>query len=167
MHLSRGQLGLLCTCTDSPRSIAIRSIANPQDLAQHSPVPVINALSHAWHPTQILADLLTLYEAYSPPIDIESHEFHRGKVASEMFAFVRSLGDPLAVLKGKKITWVGDMNNVSWELMATCPRLGMEMSVAAPKGYDGVDEEVMAKMYATSPVVPFLSGRQGLCIREG
>jgi ornithine carbamoyltransferase len=111
---------------------------------------VINALSHAWHPTQILADLLTLYETYSPPLNFEGSEFTPGKIGSEIQAWVRKNVDPLAVLKGKKIAWVGDMNNVSWELMATCPRLGMEMSVAAPKGYDGVDEEVVAKMYVTS-----------------
>ena len=31
-------------------------------MAQYSPVPVLNALSSLWHPTQILADLLTLHE---------------------------------------------------------------------------------------------------------
>lgn len=128
-----------------------------QDLAKHSPVPVINALSHAWHPTQILADLLTLYEAYAPPHNIEGVEFREGKIASTMQTWVRQNVDPLAVLKGKKIAWVGDMNNVSWELMATCPRLGMKMSVAAPAGYDGVDEEVAAKMYVNPRISPALS----------
>jgi ornithine carbamoyltransferase len=33
-----------------------------QELATHSPVPVLNALSSLWHPTQILADMLTLHE---------------------------------------------------------------------------------------------------------
>ncbi len=33
-----------------------------EELAKHSPVPVLNALSDLWHPTQILADFLTLRE---------------------------------------------------------------------------------------------------------
>ncbi|KAG8726615.1 ornithine carbamoyltransferase, partial [Ceratobasidium sp. 428] len=33
-----------------------------EELAAHSPVPVLNALSSLWHPTQTLADMLTLHE---------------------------------------------------------------------------------------------------------
>ncbi|KAJ3536160.1 hypothetical protein NMY22_g6158 [Coprinellus aureogranulatus] len=33
-----------------------------EELARYSPVPVLNALSSYWHPTQVLADLLTLHE---------------------------------------------------------------------------------------------------------
>ncbi|RXK42047.1 ornithine carbamoyltransferase [Tremella mesenterica] len=88
-----------------------------EEMAKHSPVPVINALSKLYHPTQILADLLTLSETYSDSI-------------------------PLPNLEGKKIAWVGDTNNITNELLVTCPRLGMKMSVAAPKGYDKVEEVV-------------------------
>ncbi|KAI6152984.1 Aspartate/ornithine carbamoyltransferase [Pisolithus thermaeus] len=33
-----------------------------EELARYSPVPVLNALSSLWHPTQTLADVLTLHE---------------------------------------------------------------------------------------------------------
>jgi ornithine carbamoyltransferase len=36
------------------------------ELAKHSKVPVINALTEKYHPLQILADLTTLYEVYAP-----------------------------------------------------------------------------------------------------
>ena len=38
-----------------------------QELAQHSRVPVVNALSDLYHPTQILADLLTLFTTRESP----------------------------------------------------------------------------------------------------
>lgn len=120
--------------------------ADSQELAEHSPVPVVNALSYLWHPTQILADLLTLYETYTEPLDLAAGSYFRGSVQGDVSRFVRARADPLSVLKGKKIAWVGDMNNISWELMATCPRLGMEMSVAAPAGYDQIDDAVMARL---------------------
>lgn len=123
------------------------SQADSQELAQHSAVPVVNALSYLWHPTQILADLLTLYEHYAPPLNLKEGTFYRGSVHSDVTKFVASRVDPLPVLAGKKIAWVGDMNNIVWELMATCPRLGMKMSVATPAGYDKVDDAVMARLY--------------------
>lgn len=52
--------------------------------------------------------------------------------------------DPLAVLKGKKIVWVGDTNNVLNDMLVSLPRLGMTVAVASPKGYDKVDERVWA-----------------------
>lgn len=64
-----------------------------EELAKHSTVPVINALSDDFHPTQTIADLLTLYEAF------ESRR-------SEMRFATPGLG-----LKGLKLAWVGDANN--------------------------------------------------------
>ena len=89
---------------------------------------------------------MTLYEAYAPPLDLKEGAYHRGQVQTDLAKFIRTRVDPLSVLKGKKIAWVGDMNNIVWELMATVPRLGMEMSVATPAGYDKVDDAVMARL---------------------
>lgn len=114
-----------------------------QTLAKHSPVPVINALCDLYHPTQILADLLTLYETYSPPLDkLEI----RDKLHSSTYEHIQANVDPLACLQGKKIAWVGDTNNIINEIMVTMPRLGMEVSVASPKGYDVVDERVWQRV---------------------
>jgi ornithine carbamoyltransferase len=96
-----------------------------------------------YHPTQILADLLTLFEAYNPPAlpptsDSTTH--------AELLKQVKATIDPFANLKGKKIAWVGDTNNITNEIMVTMPRLGMEVSVASPKGYDQVDPRVWKRM---------------------
>ena len=76
------------------------------DLCKYSRVPVINGLSDLTHPCQVLADLLTLIE-------------HRGQN-----------------LKGMKLAYVGDGNNVAHSLMLGCAKMGMDVSVAAPKGYE-------------------------------
>jgi len=39
-------------------------------------------------------------------------------------------------LAGLKLAWVGDGNNVSHSLMLACARLGMNITLAVPEGYD-------------------------------
>jgi ornithine carbamoyltransferase len=73
-------------------------------LAQWSSVPVINALSDAFHPCQALADVMTVRERF---------------------------GD----LKGLKLTFIGDGNNVAQSLMLTTVRLGMDFALGCPPGY--------------------------------
>jgi ornithine carbamoyltransferase len=80
------------------------------DLAKHSSVPVINALSDSYHPLQTIADFLTIHEAFP--------------------AAGSNLG-----LAGMKIAWVGDANNVLFDLAIACMKLGVHISVAAPTGY--------------------------------
>jgi ornithine carbamoyltransferase len=75
------------------------------DLAHHSSVPVVNALSKDYHPCQALADLLTLKEVF---------------------------GD----IRGKKLAFIGDGYNVAHSLMLTATRLGMEVFIATPAGYE-------------------------------
>jgi len=84
------------------------------DLAKHSSVPVINALSEDYHPLQTIADFLTIHEAFP----------------SSSGAGASSLG-----LEGLKIAWVGDANNVLFDLAIGALKLGVDISVAAPKGY--------------------------------
>lgn len=54
--------------------------------------------------------------------------------------------DPFAALQGKKIVWVGDVNNVLNDMLVSLPRLGMKMAVAAPQGYDKVDPRVWKRV---------------------
>ena len=75
-----------------------------EGLAQWSSVPVINALSDAYHPCQALADVQTIREQFG-------------------------------VLKGLKLTFVGDGNNVAQSLMLSATRLGMYFALACPPGY--------------------------------
>lgn len=82
------------------------------DLAKHSSVPVINALSDLYHPLQIIADFLTIAEI-SPSSSSSS------------------LG-----LEGMKIAWIGDANNVLFDLAIGATKLGVDIAVATPKGYE-------------------------------
>ena len=98
----------------------------PQELAKHSPVPVLNALSSLWHPTQILADLLTLHE--------HAHLFEPASAASaaspsesEKFHF-----KPLPTLRPLTVAYVGDSANVLHDMLVAYPRLGHSLRVATP-----------------------------------
>lgn len=85
--------------------------ADVANLAKHSSVPVINALSDDFHPLQTIADFLTIHEA-----------------------FPSSSKTGLA-LNGLKVAWIGDSNNVLFDLAIGCVKTGVDISVASPKGY--------------------------------
>jgi len=78
------------------------------DLAKHSSVPVVNALCDMFHPMQIIADFACLSQ---------------------------SMGCGADGLRGTKIAWVGDANNVLFDMCIGAGKLGMEMAVATPKDY--------------------------------
>jgi ornithine carbamoyltransferase len=85
-----------------------------QEMAKYSSVPVINAMTDAEHPCQALADLQTIYEQFG-------------------------------TLKGIKMAYVGDADkNVTNSLALAAESLGMEMRIAAPKGYK-LSPEVSAR----------------------
>ncbi|MDP9845541.1 ornithine carbamoyltransferase [Streptosporangium lutulentum] len=79
------------------------SQATVETLAEHAGVPVWNALTDAWHPTQALADVLTMTQ------------HHGGDVKDIAFCFT---GD--------------GRNNVARSLLVTGALLGMDVRVAAP-----------------------------------
>ena len=76
------------------------------EMARHSTVPLINALTNYSHPGQILADLQTVEE-------------HKGQLAGLKLAY---LGD--------------SFNNVTHSLLFACPKMGMHLSVGCPAGKD-------------------------------
>ena len=87
-------------------------------LAKNSSVPVINALSEDAHPLQTIADFLTLHEAFQSSRAKEVH------------------GTPGLGLEGLKIAWIGDSNNVLYDLACAAAKLGVHVAVATPKGYE-------------------------------
>lgn len=95
-----------------------------QELARYSPVPVLNALSSLWHPTQVLADLLTLHE--------HAHLFD--PAGSSQSASADRKG-PLSDLRPLTIAYVGDSANVLHDMLVTYPRLGHKLRVASPEQY--------------------------------
>jgi ornithine carbamoyltransferase len=74
-----------------------------EQLAQYAGVPVWNALTDDWHPTQVLADMLTIQESF-------------GSLKGLKFVYV---GD--------------GRNNVAHSLMMGCARMGMHFVNCTPK----------------------------------
>ena len=75
------------------------------ELAEYADIPVINALTDLLHPCQVLTDLLTIRE-------------HKGKN-----------------LKGLKMAYVGDGNNMTNSYMYGCAKAGMTFVAATPADY--------------------------------
>ncbi|HEY2290092.1 MAG TPA: ornithine carbamoyltransferase [Thermoanaerobaculia bacterium] len=78
------------------------------DLAKHGSIPVINGLTDDLHPCQALTDYFTLMEVFGG----------------------------LDALRGRKLAYVGDGNNMAHSLMFCASKVGMDVAVASPKGYE-------------------------------
>ncbi|MBM0637347.1 ornithine carbamoyltransferase [Campylobacter sp. VicNov18] len=76
------------------------------EFAKYSKVPVINALSDLYHPTQVLGDLLTIKEY--------------NKIQNSI----------------AKIAFIGDSNNMCNSWLISAAILGYELGVAIPKNYE-------------------------------
>lgn len=82
-----------------------------EELAKYAGVPVWNGLTNEFHPTQILADLLTIRE-------------HSTKPFSEI-----------------KLAYLGDArNNMGNSLMVAAAKMGFDFRAAAPKAYQPSEE---------------------------
>lgn len=123
-----------------------------EDLAKHSKVPIINALSDLYHPTQTLASLLTLSEIFKnrkssssssssapapPPTAPSASPSWSSLLAPNFQPKSPATANPLDCLKGLKVAWIGDTNNVVNDMIVTYPRLGIDLRVASPGGRDG------------------------------
>jgi len=88
--------------------ITIRTFAQAEvdELAQYATVPVINALSDLLHPCQIMADLQTVVEEFGPDVT------------------------------PRKIAWIGDGNNMANSWINAAWKLGFDLRLACPEGYD-------------------------------
>jgi ornithine carbamoyltransferase len=78
------------------------------DLARYGTVPVINGLTDDLHPCQGLTDYFTLKEVFGG----------------------------LKELRGRKLAYIGDGNNMAHSLMLGASKVGMDVAVASPKGYE-------------------------------
>jgi ornithine carbamoyltransferase len=68
---------------------------------------------------------------------------HPCQAMTDYFTAMEHLGD----LRGKKIAWIGDGNNMAHSLMYGAAKVGMDIAVATPKGYEP-DATVVAKAKA-------------------
>ena len=86
-----------------------------EELAAKSGVPVWNGLTTEWHPTQMLADILTVQENFNYDI------------------------------KGKTLVFMGDCkNNVARSLMVVCSKLGMNFVACGPEECMPADDVIEA-----------------------
>ncbi|MGV3489443.1 MAG: ornithine carbamoyltransferase [Tuberibacillus sp.] len=88
--------------------LMIRTFAHStiETFAANATVPVINGLTDLHHPTQVMADLLTIYE-------------HKGTLAGLKMCYI---GD--------------GNNNMCHSLLEGAAAVGMHISVASPQGYE-------------------------------
>lgn len=105
-------------------------------LAKESRVPVINALSAKYHPTQILADLMTIHE-----------HIHNRQTNNAGDRYTAHTQHPRETLPGLKVAWVGDANNILQEILVAFPKVGISVAAACPPGYN-CDEDVVAIAHA-------------------
>jgi ornithine carbamoyltransferase len=87
------------------------------DLAEYSTVPVINGLTDLSHPCQVMTDYFTAWEKFG------------------------------GELKGRKLAYVGDGNNMAHSLMYGGAKVGMDVAIATPAGY-APDPAVVAQASA-------------------
>ena len=80
-----------------------------------------------------------------PVINALSDRFHPCQALADIFTLQERFGD----LRGLKLAFVGDGNNVAHSLMLSALRMGMNFSIAAPKGYEP-DAEIVAQAESAS-----------------
>ena len=105
--------------------IMIRTFAqsNVEELAQWGSIPIINGLTDLLHPCQIMADLQTIQENFG----VED-------------------------VSKLKISWVGDGNNMANSWLNAAYRLGFEVRLACPEGYQP-DQAILERARAATNVV--------------
>ena len=118
------QLGRGETIADTARIISgycsaliVRTFAQADvnELGAHSSIPVINALTDDDHPTQLLADWLTIRETFGKDIS------------------------------GRKFVYLGDGNNMSHAWLTMGAIMGAHVVVATPTGSWAPDAQVIAE----------------------
>jgi ornithine carbamoyltransferase len=67
-----------------------------------------------------------------PIVNGMSDRFHPCQALSDIFSIWEKKGE----IQGLRLAWVGDGNNVCSSLILGCSRLGIDMVVACPKGYE-------------------------------
>jgi ornithine carbamoyltransferase len=86
---------------------------NVLEMAKFATVPVINGLSDSSHPCQALADIYTIREKFSRLPQNAGRKF-----------------------KGIILAYVGDGNNVCNSLLYASAKVGLNINIGAPEGYE-------------------------------
>ncbi len=94
-------------------------------IARWADIPVVNALTDASHPCQLLADLQTVAERFGPDA---------------------------ATRADFPVAWIGDGNNMANSWLEACAVLGFRLTLACPAGYDP-DAGLLARCAGRARVV--------------
>lgn len=125
IELGRGE-----SVRDAARALAryvdgiVRRTLNQGDLRElafHADVPVINGQTDLLHPCQVLADLMTIQENFGPD------------------------------LAGRKVAWIGAGNQMANSWLNAAYRMGLELWIACPPGYEP-DKEIYDRARAAATV---------------
>lgn len=88
-----------------------------------------------------------------PVINALSDRYHPCQALTDLYTIKEKRG----TLKGLKVSFVGDGNNVARSLALLCARLGVAFSIASPNGY-GLDKEFLDEIKVLTKVnLPTLS----------
>ena len=101
-----------------------------EDLSRYSGVPVWNGLTNEYHPTQILADFLTIRE-------------HFGSLAGKKLVYMGDAG-----------------YNMGNSMLVGCAKMGMHFVACSPEGYfpnDALTEKCKAIAAETGAVIEYVS----------
>jgi ornithine carbamoyltransferase len=94
--------------------------ADVVELAEYGSIPIVNGLTDLLHPCQVMADVMTIQEAFG-----------------------RELG-------GKKVAWIGDGNNMANSWLNAALRFGLDLRLATPAGYEPDGEILERARHSTS-----------------
>lgn len=94
-------------------------------MSEMADIVMIRAKSHA--------DVLEFAQYASVPVINGLTDYsHPCQALADIFTLREVVGD----LRGKKLAWVGDANNVALSTAVICGKLGLRMAVAVPEAYD-------------------------------
>ena len=96
--------------------------ANVEELATYASVPIVNGLTDLLHPCQVMADLQTMQENFADDVS------------------------------NLKVAWVGDGNNMANSWINAAYRLGFEIRLACPEGYQP-DQAILDRARKETSVV--------------
>src|SRR3954468_16753423 len=124
--------------------------ANVEDLALHAGVPVYNGLTNEWHPTQMLADFLTVHERTHKPYDELSYAFvgdGRYNMGRSLLVMGAIMGADVRLITPPELRPPADVVTIAEKLAeASGARVTITDDTAAVEGVDFVHTDVWVSM---------------------
>jgi len=123
---------------------------NVEELARHAGVPVYNGLTNEWHPTQMLADFLTMHERTNRPYDEISYSFvgdGRFNMGRSLLITGAILGSDVRLVTPAELRPPEEVVALAHELAARSgARITLTDDVSGVEGSDFVHTDVWVSM---------------------